>query len=271
MINKDMKISKVLNEYPQTLEVFLKFSPHFKKLENKILRKTLATRVTVEQAASIAGVNLSKLLEELNRAIGVKNFSMELESSMNKSQQDSGQIEQINFDQTKIVQLDVRPIIDAGKDPFNQIMGKMKTLKEDEVLLLINSFEPIPLYSVMANKGFNHFTIKESDHFKVYFYRKEMELNDVKQRNREVENFIGDYKKEVELDVRELPPPEPMMKILEKLSEIDDETLLIVHHHREPLMLYDKLHERGFRATTIKIKENYYKVFISKMNKNNLS
>mgnify|MGYP003530020924 FL=1 len=57
MITKDMKISKLLAEYPQTLELLVKFSPHFSKLNNKILRKTLASRVNVEQAADIAGVN----------------------------------------------------------------------------------------------------------------------------------------------------------------------------------------------------------------------
>ena len=72
MITKDMKISKLLAEYPQTLEVLVNFSPHFIKLNNKILRKTLASRVNVEQAAGIAGVNLVLLLNELNKSINAE-------------------------------------------------------------------------------------------------------------------------------------------------------------------------------------------------------
>lgn len=64
MITKELKISKMLNAYPQTLEVLLETSPHFNKLNNKVLRKTLASRVTVEQAAMIAGVNLDLLLSK---------------------------------------------------------------------------------------------------------------------------------------------------------------------------------------------------------------
>ena len=67
MITKDMKISKLLTKFPQTLEVLVNFSTHFKKLNNKILRKTLSSRVNVEQAAGIAGVNLVLLLNELNK------------------------------------------------------------------------------------------------------------------------------------------------------------------------------------------------------------
>jgi hypothetical protein len=69
MITKDMKVSEVLSKYPDTLNVFIQISPHFKKLNNKVLRKALASRVTVQQAASIAGVDLNKLLFELNKSI----------------------------------------------------------------------------------------------------------------------------------------------------------------------------------------------------------
>lgn len=49
MITREMKISEILKKYPLTLEVFVRISPHFKKLENQILRKALASRVNVEQ------------------------------------------------------------------------------------------------------------------------------------------------------------------------------------------------------------------------------
>lgn len=68
----------------------------------------------------------------------------------------------------------------------------------------------------------------------------------------------------VELDVRGLAPPEPMMRILETLGTMGEETTLLVHHHREPMMLYEKLEERGFQAVANRIEEHYYKVVIRK-------
>ena len=48
MITKAFKVSKMLNEYPQTLDILLETSTHFSKLKNKVLRKALAARVNVE-------------------------------------------------------------------------------------------------------------------------------------------------------------------------------------------------------------------------------
>lgn len=264
MITTNMKISEILNKYPQTLEVFIRVSPHFRKLENKFLRKALASRVNVIQAASIAGVNPEKLLAELNKSINQ-------EYKMEKSKVENSIDETLSLDKTeriknlsdeKIITLDVRPILDKGLDPFKDIMSRIKELKEDEVLLIINSFEPIPLYSVLGSKGFQHWTEKENNSFKVYFFKK---TNDSMELDQNISDNVKrelNFENVIELDVRELAPPEPMMKILETLPQIDDKSVLLVHHHREPMMLYPKLEERGFEAITNKINDSYFKVLI---------
>ncbi len=145
----------------------------------------------------------------------------------------------------KIVELDVRPILATGKDPFMDIMEKVKNLKEDETLLLINTFEPVPLYSVLGKKGFGHKTINENGEFKIYFFRDD----NISSKGTTEEKKKPEFNEEVfELDVRDLEPPEPMVKILETLPKLSDNTILLVHHHREPLMLYDKLSRTGLRG-----------------------
>jgi len=161
-----------------------------------------------------------------------------------------------------IVELDVRPILASGKDPFMDIMAKVKELKDDETLMIINTFEPVPLYSVLGSKGFGHKTVIENGEFKIYFF-KEDSSSSIDEKN---EKGKPEFNEEIfELDVRNLEPPEPMVKILETLPKLSDNTILLVHHHREPLMLYDKLAERGYTAITNKIEENYYKVVITKI------
>ena len=263
MITRDMKVSEVLSKYPDTLNVFIQISPHFKKLNNKVLRKALASRVTVQQAASIAGVDLNKLLFELNKSIN-KETNFDNINEENKVIQTVEKPEFIKaISKEKIIELDVRPIINSGKDPFLDIMNKVKSLKDDEVLLIINSFEPIPLYTVLGEKGFEHWTEKTEGTFKVYFFKGNFEKN-ISDEESKSKISLSDFEYVIEIDVRELPPPEPMMKIFEKLSEVDDKTILLVHHHREPLMLYPKLEERGFEAISNKIGGNYYKVLIFK-------
>jgi uncharacterized protein (DUF2249 family) len=52
-------------------------------------------------------------------------------------------------------QLDVREI---DGEPFEDIMAALDELPEGESLLLINSFEPEPLYGVLEDRGFEHET-----------------------------------------------------------------------------------------------------------------
>ena len=265
MITKDMKISKLLNEYPQTLEVLVNFSSHFTKLNNKILRKTLASRVNVEQAAGVAGVNLVLLLNELNKSINAHNPETINEENTEEKMNQTEKPELLkNLTADKTQKMDVRPIIDSGKDPFLEIMAKIKSLNDDEVFHLINSFEPIPLYSVLQSKGFEHWTENDGSVFNVFFYKNDVNKSEVNLETNTSQVSPADYENVLELDVRELAPPEPMMKILENISKVDEKTVMVVHHHREPLMLYPKLEERGYTAITNKIDENYFKVVITK-------
>jgi uncharacterized protein (DUF2249 family) len=52
-------------------------------------------------------------------------------------------------------ELDVREI---DGEPFGDIMAALEELPTDESLLLINSFEPRPLYEVLEQRGFQHET-----------------------------------------------------------------------------------------------------------------
>ncbi len=53
------------------------------------------------------------------------------------------------------------------------------------------------------------------------------------------------------IDVRGLPPPEPLVAILSLVASSADATPIVVHHDRDPLMLYPELAEIGWRAERI--------------------
>lgn len=55
------------------------------------------------------------------------------------------------------------------------------------------------------------------------------------------------------LDARELPPPEPLSQTLERLPELDDETVFVQLNDREPQFLYPKLDERGYTYETMTV------------------
>jgi uncharacterized protein (DUF2249 family) len=52
------------------------------------------------------------------------------------------------------------------------------------------------------------------------------------------------------LDVRNLGPPKPLKKTLERLAELGDDTVLIQLNDRAPQHLYPKLDDRGYDYET---------------------
>ncbi|WP_096395034.1 DUF2249 domain-containing protein [Halorubrum trapanicum] len=56
--------------------------------------------------------------------------------------------------------LDAREI---DGEPFGDIVAALDGLDDGESLCLVNSFEPVPLYDVLAERGFAHETAAPAD------------------------------------------------------------------------------------------------------------
>ncbi|MBF0164601.1 MAG: DUF2249 domain-containing protein [Magnetococcales bacterium] len=59
-----------------------------------------------------------------------------------------------------------------------------------------------------------------------------------------------------DLDVRDLPPPEPMLRILEAVTFLHPGESLRVIHNRVPHPLYPRLRERGLLVETLEHGDN---------------
>ena len=130
------------------------------------------------------------------------------------------------------VDVDVRDDIRAGREPFARIMAAVKTLGPGEALVLRAPFEPRPLYAVLGAQGFARWTERlADDDWLVWFHRRATE---------------PDAETSFTLDVRGLPPPEPMVRVLELLDRLAPGDTLTVLHERRPMFLYPQLDDRGF-------------------------
>ena len=58
--------------------------------------------------------------------------------------------------QTTFVDVDVRPILRAGGEPFEKIMEAVNTLRPGQGLRLLATFKPTPLLQVLGSRGFTH-------------------------------------------------------------------------------------------------------------------
>jgi hypothetical protein len=66
-ITGDTNIANAIDQYPETLDVFLEFG--FKQMSNPVARKTVAKMFTIKQATKIHPVEIDSLLKSLNEKI----------------------------------------------------------------------------------------------------------------------------------------------------------------------------------------------------------
>jgi hypothetical protein len=53
------------------------------------------------------------------------------------------------------------------------------------------------------------------------------------------------------IDVRGAPPPQPLVAILKLVQSLGADDPVVVHHDRDPVMLYDELERIGWQAERI--------------------
>ncbi len=69
------------------------------------------------------------------------------------------------------VDLDVREDLRRGNEPFSRIMAAVAALVPGQVLVLRAPFEPAPLYRVLGQRGFAHWTESHAaDDWSVWIY-----------------------------------------------------------------------------------------------------
>ena len=75
-IGPDTKISKLLNEYPFLKDFLVELNPHFKALDNPIMRKTLGRFATLSKAAMLGGIDIAELIPKIAGEIKTKTGSV---------------------------------------------------------------------------------------------------------------------------------------------------------------------------------------------------
>ena len=259
-ISANTKISKLIKENKDVIDTIASINSHFKKLKNPILRRALAPRVTIADAAKIGGVTVEEFFNKL------KGIGFEIENDVEEISQEEIKV----MDKSNVLSFDVREIIAGGTDPFKEIMEKIKLLKKGQTLEIINSFEPIPLINVLKSKGFISEVERKNDLVHTYFQKvEEVELNNSEESTCSSENNFDDiYKtyigKMEYVDVRHLEMPEPMITILEKLKTLPNDYCLSVDHKKVPQFLLPELKERNFEIFYNKIDENHIQLLIRK-------
>lgn len=247
VINANTKINAILKEHPEALEAIISISPKFNKLRNPLLRKFVASRTSIREASKIAGCNPDDFYKKLS-PLG---FAIDKSIKANEQKNQPPASFMQNATPATIEELDVRPVIETGKDPFSMITRKIKQLAPGKVLKLVNSFEPVPLINILSKQGFEYYVETVNENLvNTYFHKTANTKEQIAAAPKSSDNWeklLLQFKNHlVTIDVRHLQMPQPMHTILDTLETLPADKALFVYHKRIPVFLLPELAERNF-------------------------
>jgi uncharacterized protein (DUF2249 family) len=247
------RVNDVLARDERLVEVFVRHSAHFTKLRNRTMRKVMGRLVTVEDASRIAAVPVEALLHDLNEALGIATpVTVPEPERVTIPPASAPAVTHPNS--APVVEVDVREDLRAGREPLARIMAAVGALTDDEVLRVRAIFEPVPLFTLLAKRGFAHESVAHApDDWSVWFWhdatRSSVSATEAApQRDTPPANERGTTADggTVWLDVRGLMPPEPLVRTLAALESLPDGHQLVQVNERVPQLLLPMLAERGY-------------------------
>ncbi len=268
------KLQRLFDRDERLIDVVAGHSPQLAKLRNSPIRRVMARVTTVAQAARLCKVDTDTLIRELNAVLGIHTSANPTSNDASaaaasaESDSESGPIPA--FDSA--VELDVRDELRKGGEPFSRIMAAVATLGQRQVIHLRAPFEPVPLFGVMQKRGFGHKVEKHTDDdWSVWFYRAAAAdtstvtshttaADAIQTAATTASQTVGTA--DVWLDVRDLEPPEPLVRTLEALETLPARSALMQVNARVPQFLLPILRERGFHFTVDETQPNEVRVRI---------
>lgn len=242
------RVRDVLARDPALLDVLIAQSPRFAMLRKPAIRRTAAALATVEQAATVAGISATELVSALNHAIGAPEAAV---ATAPVSAHPAAPHVLHPLDRP-VVELDVRDDLRAKREPFARIMGAVRTLDAADVLRVRAIFEPAPLVTLLRMRGFTCETEQHGvEDWSLWAWHADASATDARVAESPSEGVADESaapaaKDEVWLDVRDLDPPEPMMRTLAALETLPPAHALVHMNTRVPQFLLPMLVERGF-------------------------
>ena len=147
-ITLETKIADLLNDYEGMKDILIKINPKFKKLNNPVLRRTLAKIAGIKQAAIVGGMDPIDLLNQLREAVGQVTLDMETPEEVVEAK---GKPEWLSKE--PISSLDANKLLDEERNPLAELHKALKSIGNGDVIAIAADFRPEPLIDEMQKAG----------------------------------------------------------------------------------------------------------------------
>ena len=160
-------IAELLNDYEGMKDILIQINPKFKKLNNPVLRRTLAKVATVKQAAFVGGMDPVELLNALRKAVG----QQVVEEISSETQKEPANTLPQWYKEPAVI-LDANQLLKDDKNPLAEAIHILKTLQNGEIVELQADFWPEPLIEELEKKGYSVYCQKANEKLYRTFIKK---------------------------------------------------------------------------------------------------
>jgi len=166
-ITPSTTVNELLEAYPELEETLINIAPPFKKLNNPLLRKSIAKIATLKHISAVGNVPLNDLINELRKAVGQSETSDSYEEEKYFSDQPDW------FSKDKImVSINEEKLEVKDKMTVVVLLQEAKQIKNGEIIELKTTFLPAPGIDTMKSKGYSVWSVKEDENLiKTYFLK----------------------------------------------------------------------------------------------------
>lgn len=265
------RVLELIRQNEELIEVLAGLSPALERLRNPEMRKVISSLLTVEEVAQMTGMEIDALVARLNGEASGDDRDRTHPTSTDGPPTGGDRPPALRaIPEKKVLHLDVREDLRAGREPFSQIMAARREVPEGGALCVRAIFEPVPLYAVLERQGLAHHAERlAEDDWKVWFYpASEPDFSGSGTSTASTSGADGGTSGSsaadgvLVLDVRNLEPPEPMVRTLEALETLPEGDTLVQLNLRVPQFLLPQLEERGFAYEIREESPELVRVFI---------
>ncbi|WP_295421255.1 DUF1858 domain-containing protein [Sulfurovum sp.] len=163
-ITLETKIADLLNSREDMKDILIKINPKFKKLNNPVLKRTLAKIAGVRQAAVVGGMDPVDLLNQLREAVG----QAPVDTMTPEGEVEVQEAPEWILQEAKQT-LNANEILDQERNPLAELHKALKAINEGEVITLEADFQPEPLMDEMMKAEHEVFAREvDENHFIIY-------------------------------------------------------------------------------------------------------
>lgn len=270
VVTEHTKISELIKANPAVIDVLSGINHHFQKLKNPILRKLLAPRVNIEEAAKIGGTSVETILSLLTNLGFEINYNSRSGEEILSSENINDYSGELDPNREIIKTIDAGKYLKNNVDPFETIYKTINDAPVNKEIKVICPFKPVPLIKILDKKGFSVSIYgNENSGYSVYI------KNTGNKKNTEAKSIFQDeetfmkkwnvYNNSIPvLDVRHLEMPQPMITILKAINDNPEQNVFRILHIKVPHFLLPELNLIDIEYEICKSKDGLFRVLLTR-------